>query len=416
MKKLLALILTAIMVISLCSCGGGSKPADQAAPAAEAAAASQEVKTEAEPAAETETPAETAEAEPAAEQPAEAETPADPAEALPEEEPTQAEEIAEQFADTVVNLPYEGDYTLFAVRDGKYTVSAEEKGVNNSSITLAEGGTGSMTIGEESMDITTWSVEDGVITITMADESTADGQIRGGVIELDIFGTGDLILIYSQEAADISGYELLTLEEVNELIAAEEESSKTRLGLFLDTLDMEEGIHLKYQLKVDYMDAVQEYDVHAKGGTYYSSRTTKVSGYENTTVTFIRDGKVYNLSPDDKTGKYITDLPLSYTNANLMLMDSLYSELTMATTRTGRTEEERELEGTTYSVDVYPETEYQSETIVYFDGDDQPVFCSKAAPVIETAVDIGESFYTVEVIDDQVDESLFDVSAYNISE
>jgi hypothetical protein len=36
-------------------------------------------------------------------------------------------------------------------------------------------------------------------------------------------------------------------------------------------------------------------------------------------------------------------------------------------------------------------------------------------PVIETGIDIGESVYTIDSIDTAVNESLFDISGYQIS-
>ena len=99
-----------------------------------------------------------------------------------------------------------------------------------------------------------------------------------------------------------------------------------------------------------------------------------------------------------------------------MLMDSLYSELRTASARTDSSEQEREAEGSTYSADVYPQTEYSPEKVFFFAEDGQLIYCFSAAPLVESASFVGDSFYTVETIDSEVDESLFDISAYTIGE
>lgn len=421
-RKVLSLLLAAILVATLCSCGGGSsstgseKPAETAeAPAAEnsqEADAAQEA--EAAQAAEDTKTEETAQAEAAEETPkAEAaeETPA--AETAIPEQPTQAEEIAEKY--TVSDLPVEGEYNIFAVRYEGYTVSASEMEMR-STMSLKEGGTGTMTQAEDSIDITSWTSEDGVINITLADGSSAGGNARGVIIELDIYGTGDMLLIYAQEGADTSSYTLLTIEEVKEKMAAAEEASKTKLDAVVDGIDSVAGAHLRYQRRMDAIGAVQEIDVYARDGIYYSSKTTQAAGEEATVVTYIANGKAYNLYPEEMTGYYVTDVPLSITNADLLLMDDLYSEMRMAADRTDVTEEDREFEGTTYPAEIYPETEYRAETIFYFAEDGSLAYCTTATSPIELAAYIGESVFTVEVIDTAIDDSLFDISAYTIKE
>ena len=225
-----------------------------------------------------------------------------------------------------------------------------------------------------------------------------------------------MLLIYAQEKADTSSYTLLTIDEVKEQMAAAEEANKTKLDYILDGIDPVAGAHLRYQRRLDALNTVQDYDVYAKDGVYYSARTTKVAGAESTLVTFIKDGKVYNLYPDKKTGNYVTDLPLSVTNDNILLMDDLFSEMRMASVRTDQVEEDREIEGASFPAEVYPQTEYSPETVFYFAEDGSLAYCYPAAPVIESAAYVGDSLYTVGSIDGEVDESLFDISAYTIQE
>ena len=407
MRKLMSLILAAVLAASLCSCGGGSSSTGPEKPAE---VTTEESKQEAEAA-----PAEAADTNADAADPAQPEVSgeAQKAEVAVPEQPTQAEEIADKY--TVSDLPVEGEYTIFAVRNEGYTVSSTEMEIESTMSLLAEG-TGSLTLMGDTIDITSWSSEDGAFNLSLADGTVTGGNARGGIVELDIYGTGDMLLIYAQEKADTSSYTLLTLDEVKEQMAASEEANKTKLDYILDGIDPVAGAHLRYQRRLDALNTVQDYDVYAKDGVYYSARTTKVDGAESTLVTFIKDGKVYNLYPDKKTGNYVTDLPLSVTNDNILLMDDLFSEMRMASVRTDQVEEDREIEGTSFPAEVYPQTEYTSETVFYFAEDGTLAYCYTAAPVIESAAYVGDSLYTVESIDGEVFESLFDISAYTIQE
>lgn len=394
MKKTLSLILAAVLAISLCCCSGGSSSGSEKPAEPSVEENTQEAEAAPADAAQPETPDET-----------------DASDSAVPDQPTQAEEIAEKF--TVSDLPVEGEYSIFAVRNEGYTVSASEMDIE-ASMTLSADGTGSITVMGESMDIVSWTAEDGAFTVTLADESTAGGNARGGIVELDIYGTGDMLMIFAQEKADTSSYTLLTFDEVKEQILAAEEANKTALGLVLGGIDPVAGAHLRYQRRINALDTVQEYDVYAKDGVYYSARTTKTAGAQSTVITFIKDGKVYNLYPDKKTGNYVTDLPLSITNENILLMDDLYSEMRMTSMRTDHVEEEREIEGASFPAEVYPQTDYDPETVFYFADDGSLAYCYTAAPVVESAAYIGDILYTVESIDGEVDESLFDISSYEI--
>ena len=394
MKKTLSLILAAVLAISLCCCSGGSSSGSEKPAEPSVEENTQEAEAAPADAAQPETPDET-----------------DASDSAVPDQPTQAEEIAEKF--TVSDLPVEGEYNIFAVRNEGYTISASEMEIEGT-MTLSPDGTGSITMMGESMDITSWTAQDGAFTVTLADESSAEGNARGGIIELDIYGTGDMLLIFAQEKADTSSYTLLTFDEVKEQILAAEEANKTALGLVLGSIDPVAGAHLRYQRRINALDTAQEYDVYAKDGVYYSARTTKTAGAQSTVITFIKDGKVYNLYPDKKTGNYVTDLPLSITNENILLMDDLYSEMRMTSMRTDHVEEEREIEGASFPAEVYPQTDYDPETVFYFADDGSLAYCYTAAPVVESAAYIGDILYTVESIDGEVDESLFDISSYEI--
>ena len=167
-------------------------------------------------------------------------------------------------------------------------------------------------------------------------------------------------------------------------------------------------------MHTDYMDADQSYDVHGKDGVYYSRRTTRVSGFENTVVTFFRDGTAYNLYPDDMTGIIATTTTSSYIAENIMLMDHLLSDIRGYALRKDYTTQTQEIEGVSYTVELFPEVDSTAQAAFYFRDDGRLVYCLKGAPVVETVAEIGETVYTVYTIDDAVNEALFDISGYTI--
>ena len=393
MKKariLLSLLLTLALIFALCACGGQTTQAEQNS--AEAALSEPEQDTN-----------EAAPAEP--EQ--------DTAEAVPAEAETASDPDADKDAAPAEDVPLEGEYTLFALQNGGYTADSNEMDMY-STLTLAEDGTGTMTMDEDAMGIESWAAEDGALTIVLTDGSTAQAAIRNGIIELDIWGNGEMILVYAREDADTSAYSLMTLEELQEAYAADMPDS--RLYALWESLDTEVGVHMSYDRHTDYMDADQSFEVHGKDGVYYSLRTTNVSGFESATITFFRDGTAYNLDPEDMTGIIATTTTSSYIMANIMSMDSLYSDIQSYAQRTDYTEETREMDGASYTVEVFPATDYTPEAAFYFDDAGQLAYYIAGAPVIESAIEIGESVYTIHTIDDAVDEALFDISGYEISE
>ena len=312
------------------------------------------------------------------------------------------------FADTSAwaELPIEGTYELFAVQyNGALVYSADLEMA--SVITLAAGGRGSMTLDNDAMDISTWTVDGENFAITMADGGSATGKIHNGVIELDLYGNGSMIICYAKEGADTSAYAPMTLEEYRA-------KPDSMLYALWDGLDTKKGVHLEYDMHTDYLDADQSYDVHGKDGVYYSRRTTQVSGFENTMVTFFRDGTAYNLYPKDMTGIIATTTSSSYIRDNVMLMDHLFSDIHSYAQRKDYTTEKRELDGVSYTVEMFPATDSTAEAAFCFDADGQLAFCFEGAPVIKTAVEIGKTVYTVRVIDEAVNAALFDISGYTI--
>ena len=66
-------------------------------------------------------------------------------------------------------------------------------------------------------------------------------------------------------------------------------------------------------------------------------------------------------------------------------------------------------------MELFPATDSTAEAAFYFSTDGKLAYCFEGAPVIKTVVEIGETVYTVHVIDEAVNEALFDISGYTIS-
>ena len=396
MKKRSRLFLSVITVLALLlTACGGSQPAETQAPETEA-------KTEA-AAPETEAPAETA----APETQAPAET------AAPETEATAETAAPETEAAKV--FPVEGVYTMFAMENMGDIVESEGMG-STSVITLEEGGVGNMTMDEDSMPITSWTESDGVITITMEDGSVADAELLNGVLKLDVMGTGEIFMYMAQEGADTSVVNYMTVEEFRAKQASGGEVADTKVGALYSSMDPETGIHIVYNVKTDYLDSDQDIEVHARAGSYYSLQTTRVYELESTDATVLLDGKAYNLDPAAMTGTFVTETTASPVVTNAAMMDSLYQAIAENAVKTDLTEETREFDGVSYDAVIVPETDEREECVFYFNPDGSLAAYFAGAYKDENLAGIGTSTYRITSIDSSIDESLFDISGYEITD
>ena len=289
-------------------------------------------------------------------------------------------------------------YNMFAMGYAGQIIETAQMGAT-SVLTLNADGSGTMSMDADLMEVTAWTVSGNTLTVTLADGSAGAGALHldKGVIELDF---GGYIFYYGREGADTAFFL----------------SPDTRLHAVYESIDPAAGAHLKYALHTDYLNADSLYDVHTKGDVFYSADTVQVNGYESTSATFYQDGKVYSLKPADRTGMLATRVDPSMLAGNILAMDTLYSAILSHALRTDYTTETREEDGVTYTVDCYPATAYQAEGAFFFDGEGKLVRYVEGPPVIETTIDIGESVYTIESIDTAVDESLLDISGYQITQ
>lgn len=386
-RKILSALFALTLAFTLCACGGESA---STAPAAkpESTAAADAGKTET--------------AESSAQQSKSTAAPAESvAEVSAEAEPQKAE------------LPVEGEYTLFAIQYEGYLIHAAEMEAS-SVLALAADSTGNMTMNDDSMPITSWTIDGSKCTITMEDESSADATVEDGILIMDLYGDESMVLYYAQEGADISMFSPMTADEVR--AAMEGRILESKLGTFWSQLDAADAIHLSYDMHTEYMDATQSIDSYSKGGMFYSYKLTKVAGFESPSVVVFRDDTAYNLDPEKKTGVIATTVSSTYFADNIERLDTLYGDIWTYAHESECTQETREKDGVIYDVEYFPAGEYTAECAFYFDENGQLVYVEKGAPVIEGLQEIGGSTYTIKAIDNEVDEALFDISGYEITE
>ena len=395
-KQFLIFCLLLGLVSGICACAGpGSGASSQAPAAAETESTAESLKVEESAKDQPQSSAKTAETEAADQTSAE----------------TQAQTEAATDADPT------GVYTAFAMESQGYQVTLEGTDVE-SVLTLEEGGTGNMTFSGDAMNISSWTYEDGILSITMDDGSSAQGSLHGGIasINLGSDGSGSYLLHLAKEGADLTGFDLLTPEELQQKLAEEAAAGgDTRLYAAWAAMDQNAGVHMAYEMKTQTPEATTVYDVHVKNGIYYSRRTTQTSYGDSTTITFFQDGKAMNLYPEDMTGKVVTQTDSADVTQNILGMDSLYSAMSYRASQTSFIEETRDVDGKSYTVDVYPADDYHPETAFYFNEDGSLACCQQSAWTYN-GTEMGEIFYTISSIDGSADESLFDISGYSIEE
>ncbi len=379
MKKFAYFLLPAL-IISLCGCSSSAAPAQSSAqPPAE------ETETVTEPE-EEQTSAETEPEETAAE-PEQEET------APEEEQAVEPEEIIEEE----VRIPLFGTYTLYSVEMNGASFNPAEASVS-ASFKLNEDYTGSLIVNDNEAPIPNWEEDNGKLTLYNENGDPLECEVLDGIMTIEM---GE-------------NYYWYLAHEATGITADNGKAEESMIHAVCETIDAAAGAHLNYEYHSDYMDSTQIFDVHAKDGILYSAKTVKVSGSEGLSVTFFKDGTAYVLDPDDMTGMVATTTSSGIVQDNVLVMDDLYQEIYMMSKRGDYEAETREVDGSEYQVEVFPATDFSPETAFYFDADGKLAHVLRGAPV--SMPDLGERFYTIHSIDTDVDESLFDISGYEITE
>lgn len=323
----------------------------------------------------------------------------------------------------------EGQYTLFGVTKEGYTVSSEDAEMR-SVLVLTEDGKGSMTMDDETMGVSEWAVAekeasmmdggapDSVISVTLEDGSTCSCAVRNGILELDVMGNGEMLMLFAMDGADRSAYQVLTVDELLEKMQEDRNKvpeSNTRLYMVWQSLDQDAGIHMSYSESRPAMGMEKKYEVFCKNKRYCSSETTSMYGYSRTSWTYCQDGKVYSLDPEKRTAQQITEIYLSEVNERIFLMDPVLREIYKRLKEGGGTTGVREVNGVSYAAEIFPASEYSPEVAFCFTEDGRFAYYLEGAPVIEAFSYQGETIREIHSIDRQVDESLLDISGYTVT-
>ena len=184
----------------------------------------------------------------------------------------------------------------------------------------------------------------------------------------------------------------------------------SKLVAVYDSMDPEAGVHMVYDVYLESMGTTR-YDVHTKGGTYYARQSMQKEGYEDyDSVKFIQDGVFYTLHVKDQDGISMK----GPSTDKAIITDSVYSGIQLCKDRTDFTAGQTEVDGATYDSETFPVSATSPmEQTFCFDGDGNlAVYIAAASEQYSTP----EVKYTILSIDDQVDESLFDISGYTIEE
>jgi len=363
MKETVFLLILAL-VLSLCGCASGT------------------------PAAQTDSPPPSAAAEPAEDAP-QAEVPAD-------EEPAESSTATwtASAPSEEEGIPLYGTYNLYSLENAGQTMKPSEMAVA-ASLTLNEDGTGTMTMNGEESALAKWEEADGTVTLYNSNGEPLECSLEDGILRMEMWE--DYYWFFAHEKTGLSDPDA-------------GKQFKSMLYAFFTKIDGSAGAHLNYENHSEYLDSTSVFDVHAKDGVFYSERITRVDSGERLTANLFKDGTAYVLYPDEKKGNVATST--SAGTGDVLMLDELYRIMRTAVQRGDYTVEKRELNGTVYNAEVFPETEFSAETVFYFDDSGMLAHVREGAP--KASPDLGETFYTIHSVDGSADESLFDISDYTI--
>ena len=283
-----------------------------------------------------------------------------------------------------------GVYTLVSIEISGETMDPGAMSMS-SVLTLNEDGTGLLDMNGMEMELPKWTAEEGTLTVYNVNGDALECSVKDGIISLEM-GTN---YYWNYSAEDPNAGKPASL-----------------LSQFLDGIDAESGAHLNYEYHSDYMDSTSVFDVHARNDSYYSLRTTKVSGYEDVTATAFLNGTAYTLYPDKMRGSAAITVSSALLGSNVLMLDECYKAMFERAKRKDFSVETREIDGKPYTAEVFPRTAYSPEAAFYFD--DAGRLCHILVEAPEAMPKLGQTFFTIHSADDAVDDSLFDITGYTI--
>lgn len=303
---------------------------------------------------------------------------------------------SETAAAEAETLPIAGSYYFYSVEYNGKTMKPSDLNIT-STLTLNEDGTGVIVMNGAETNITKWEAADGTLTLYNTSGAALPCGIQDGIVTLEM--GANYYFYYAHEGTGI---------------AADESGRATESMLYAlrEKIEAEDSAHLAYTVHTDYMDFTTEVDAQAQGEVYYTSKTSVVGKYRQVTANLYKDGELYVLYPDKRTGNLATSLSSNLLAGKVLMLDDLYQSIYTMSLRGDYTVETREVDEASYTVEVFPATEYKAEAAFYFNEEGELVYVLVGAPVIKP--DMGETFYTLRAIDTEIDEALFDISGYKI--
>ena len=297
------------------------------------------------------------------------------------------------------DYPVSGQYNLFIVETMGAQSDPAEMGMSGS-LLLRDDGTGAMISNGAEEILPSWSEENGTVTMVDSTGEKLEVELKDGVIVMEA-GAG-YYLYFAREGIDTANYQII-----------DHTPDSILYGIYKN-IDAKNGAHLDYEYHSDYMDSTSVFDVHAENGIYFSLRTTRTKDYEQLNANCFKDGTSYVLYPNEMRGNVATRISSSIITNNVLMLDDLYGLIYQRAWRRDFATETKELDGMKYTVEVYPAQNYVAEVTFYYNSDGKLEHVLVGP--LQTAPELGETFYTVHAIDDVVNETLFDISGYTITE
>ena len=287
-----------------------------------------------------------------------------------------------------------GEYELISMSYAGSEMNPASMGMS-ALLTLNENGTGSLVMNGAENELPKWTDDGTTVTLYNTGGDAVPCSYADGIITLEM---------------SENYYWYFYHESVNPNAG----KAASMLSKVFDEIDPAAGAHLSYEYHSDYMDYTVIHEVNAKGGSYSSLETSKISGSNHESVSancFIND-TLYSIKPAEKQGKVVMNISLSMLNNNTLMLDDCYKLMRSNILRKDYTVEERELNGKKFTAEVFPASGNTAEAAFYFDETGKLVHILEGAPVLKP--DLGERLYTIYSFDDNVDTSLFDLSGYAI--
>ena len=261
--------------------------------------------------------------------------------------------------------PFCGTWRLTMVYSGDELLTPDEAKVKGQ-LMLYEDGTGLFVLNGSESALPKWEETDDGVLITGPDGVTLDCTV----------GDEGLAVPYTNGYTMIFGI-------------AEGSGDTSLLYPVYRGIDTAEGAHLRYVYHSDYLNADSAFDVHARGGSCYSQRTTTSGSLTGVGATCFLDGKQYMLYPDKKTGSLTAETSMRALLETALMMDTLYQKICRHAHDYDYTLEIREVDGAAYLVEVFPATVTASRCAFYFDAEGRLAYVLEDAPAANP--DLGEN-------------------------